>query len=290
MGKTKLLEISQRLRYLILKATTQAGSGHPSSCLSAIELMSVLLFGGFYQKNDHLIFSKGHAAPLLYSLMVLREELTEAQLLTLRQFDSLLEGHPVPGLSGIEVATGSLGQGLSVGVGMALADKRLKKNSNQTYVLLGDGELEEGSIWEAVNLASHYKLDNLVAIVDVNRLEQDGQTILGHDLQTLSVRFSSFGWQTQTVVDGHDFGLIETALAMKTDRPKVILAKTIKGQGVALLANKDNWHGKVLNQEQLDQALADLNLAGVQSNKKEPAQKSQAMDQLLSKLSKLSHD
>jgi len=287
MDKTQLAKVAQRLRLLILKATTQAGSGHPSSCLSAVELMSVLMFGGFYQKNDHLIFSKGHAAPLLYALLVEQGKLTEQEIMTLRDFNSSLEGHPVPGLPEIEVATGSLGIGLSIGMGMALADKRLKKNSNQTYVLLGDGELEEGSVWEAINLASYYNLDNLIAIVDVNRLEQDGQTVLGHDLQTLSLRFSSFNWQTQIVLDGHNFNQIETALAMKTDKPKVILAKTIKGQGVTLLANKDDWHGKVLSQEQLFKALKELDSVVGQVSSPKSVQKNQAVNELLVKLDKL---
>ena len=288
MNQLKLEQIAKKLRYLILASTTAAGSGHPTSCLSAVELMTALIFGGFYQQHDHLLFSKGHAAPLLYSLMVLQDKLTEAQLLTLRQFNSELQGHPVPGLPEIEVATGSLGQGLSIGMGMALADKYLHKNTNQTYVLLGDGELEEGSIWEAINLASFYQLNNLVAIVDVNRLEQDGQTLLGWDLQTLAIRFSAFGWQSLRVEDGHDFGQIETALAVKTtNKPKVILGKTIKGKGVDFLEDQANWHGK---------ALKEIELKGLklESNQLERNNlndvKTKAVSQLLSKLDKLSHD
>lgn len=288
MDKTKLEKVAQKLRYLVLKATTHAGSGHPSSCLSAIELITALAFGQHLQPNDHLLFSKGHAAPLLYALMVEQGKFDEAKIMTLRQFNSPFEGHPVPGLAGIEVATGSLGQGLSIGVGMALADQKLKQNPNRTYVLLGDGELEEGSVWEAVNLASYYKLNNLIAIVDVNRLEQDGVTVLGHDCQTLAMRFASFGWQTQTVADGHDFSQIETALAMKSDKPKVVLAKTTKGKGVSFLEDQENWHGKVLNQKQLAQALKELEFDIVEPSKPQIAQKNQAMDQLLSKLSKLS--
>jgi len=288
MSEFNLKQISQKLRYLILASTTAAGSGHPTSCLSAVELMTALMFGGFYQKNDHLIFSKGHAAPLLYSLMALKGELTEAQMLTLRQFNSPLQGHPMPGLPGIEVATGSLGQGLSIGVGMALADKRLSQNTNQTYVLLGDGEVEEGSIWEAVNLASYYRLDNLVAIVDVNRLEQDGETILGHDLQTLSIRFSSFGWQTLRVENGHDFGQIEAALAVKTShKPKVIVAKTIKGKGVTLFEDKKKWHGKALSKTEFGA----LNFEFNQTDKENLSlAKDAPISELLTKLDKLSHD
>jgi transketolase len=259
MKKSKFLQIGSKLRCLILVSPTKAGSGHPSSCLSEVELMTVLVFGGYYQKNDHLLFSKGHAAPLLYSLMVLQGKLTEVQLLTLRKFNSPLEGHPVPSLPEIEVATGSLGQGLSIGVGMALADKYLSQNSSQTYVLLGDGEISEGSIWEACNLASYYRLDNLTAIVDINRLEQDAETPVGWNLNIVEARFTAFGWQTFKVTDGHNQQQIEKAFSAKHfNKPKVILAKTVKGKGVASLENRQGWHGKVLPEFELEAAITKL--------------------------------
>lgn len=278
MNQEKFIQITNRLRSLILISTTKAGSGHPTSSLSAVELMATLVFGGVFQKYDHLIFSKGHAAPLLYALLVEQNLLTKKDLMTLRQFGSPVQGHPVPGLPTIEVATGSLGQGLSIGVGMTLADKKLSENNNQTYVLLGDGEIMEGSVWEALSIASFYKLDNLTAIVDVNRLEQDGQTLLGWDLEVYQKRFKAFGWLVELVNNGHDFSEIKKAfLSRCCGKPKVILAKTIKGKGISFLEDKVNWHGKALSEEQLDQALLELGMV-----------KQDQIEDLLIKLDKLS--
>lgn len=264
-----LSQISKLLRYYCLVSTSAAGSGHLTSSLSAVELMAVLYFSGFlkydlenphHPNNDRVIFSKGHAAPLFYALYAVAGKLTEAELKTLRQINSSLEGHPGINFPYTEVATGSLGQGLSFGLGMALNAKYLDKLPYRTYVLLGDGELSEGQVWEAMQLAAYYKLDNLVAIVDVNRLGQRGETMWGHDVSDYAYKARAFGWET-IVVDGHS--LIEVSKAYQKaqqvkDMPVMIIAKTIKGQGVSFLANQENWHGKVLNQDQLQQALAEL--------------------------------
>lgn len=265
----KLRDLAKLIRYYILVSTTDAGSGHPTSSLSATDLMTVLFFGGFYRfdlknpnypNNDRLIFSKGHASPLLYALYGATGILTEDKLKTLRKFGSPLEGHPTMAFPYTEAATGSLGQGLSIGVGMAFNAKYLDRLNYRTYVLLGDSETAEGSVWEALMLASHYKLDNLVAILDVNRLGQRGETMLGYDIKTYSARISSFGWKVISI-NGHSFEQINKAFkeAQKVKgTPVMIIAKTIKGKGVSFLEDKDNWHGKTLSQEQLQEALKEL--------------------------------
>ena len=184
-------DVAKLVRYYILKSTTQAGSGHPTTCLSAVELMTSLLFGGFFHfdadnpdnpNNDRLIFSKGHAAPLLYALWTVAGKITEDELLTLRKFGSSLEGHPVRAFPYAEAATGSLGQGLSIGVGMAINGKYIDRLPYRVFVLLGDSEMAEGSVWEAIQIAAYYKLDNLIGIIDVNRLGQRGETMYGLSL------------------------------------------------------------------------------------------------------------
>ncbi len=260
MVDAKLQEIAKLVRYYILTATTKAGSGHPSSSLSAADLMTALMFDRFRQGFDRLIFSKGHAAPLLYSLYAAAGLITPDELYTLRKFNSPLEGHPTPRFKFAEVASGSLGQGLSVGLGMALNAKFLDKSSYLTYVLLGDSEMAEGSIWEAMALAAHYKLDNLIAILDVNRLGQANETMHGYDLKAYEQKAQAFGWQTKTI-DGHDFGSINRALAQagKTQgQPLMIIAKTVKGKGVSFIEDKEGWHGKALNEEDYRKALAEL--------------------------------
>lgn len=265
-NKEKLDKLSKLIRYFILISTTKAGSGHPSSSLSAVELMSVLFFGGFfrfrindikYANNDRIIFSKGHASPLMYSLWAAAGALGEEELLTLRKFGSRLEGHPTPGFPYSEASTGSLGQGLSIGLGMALNAKYLDKLPYYTYVLLGDSEMTEGSQWEAIQVAVHYKLNNLIGILDVNRLGQRGETMYGWDIRAYKDRISSFGWET-IAIDGHDteeiINAYKFALTVK-DRPTMIIAKTIKGKGVSQLENIDGWHGKTMSKEQLDAAL-----------------------------------
>ena len=263
-------EYAQLLRALVLEATTIAGSGHPTSCLSSVELMTELFLGGRYvpdTKNflavhsDQLIFSKGHAAPLLYALFCLTGDVTHSELLTLRQLGSRLEGHPLPEkLPFVLAATGSLGQGIGVGVGSALAQKKQGSDA-KTFVLLGDSECAEGSVWESVQIATHYKLDNLVILVDMNRLGQRGETMLGHDSEALARRFASFGAQVVVAQDGHDFSELANCFSLQTKsngKPKVIIAKTIKGKGVSFLEDKEGWHGKVLSQEEFVLAQKEL--------------------------------
>ena len=332
----QLQKICRLIRYDIIKATSAAGSGHPSSSLSAVELITTLFFGGFLkydlknpnnQFNDRVIFSKGHAAPLLYSLYHTAGVISLDELLTLRTFNSNLEGHPTPRFPFVDVATGSLGQGLSIGVGMALGMKLNKlagggrgrvpdsaqrffqpvagrehwregifRQDPRIWVLLGDSEMSEGQVWEAMQIASYYKLNNLIAILDVNRLGQRGETMLGWDLETYAKRAEAFGWNPVIVDDGHDLkkiinaykemtGVAEegfptplrpsdfegqaaqaglpTEASAKVGRnpkqaPSFIIAKTIKGKGVSFLENQDGWHGKTLNKEQTEQAIKEL--------------------------------
>lgn len=282
MDKTlhqKLEKITIALRYDILNSTSNAGSGHPTSCLSAVELMTTLFFAGFLKQdtknfnnifNDRVVFSKGHAAPLLYSLYHRAGVISKKLLLSLRQFSSPLQGHPVPdkSLGFIDVATGSLGQGLSIGLGMALGlrlkFKQLKINQPlpKVFVLLGDSEMSEGQNYEAMNLASYYKINNLIAIVDVNRLGQRGETIAGSNLNFYQKKFTAFGWQTLVINDGHNLNEIYQAfkklMSVKINQPVAIIAKTIKGKGISFLENKENWHGKTLSKNQLNQALKEL--------------------------------
>lgn len=261
--------IARQLRRWILQMTTAAGSGHATSSLSATDLLTTLFFGGFfranlhkpnYPNNDRVIFSKGHAAPLLYALYAAAGIIPERELLTLRKFGSRLEGHPIPSsFPYAEAATGSLGQGLSVGLGMALAG-RMDKLPYRTFVLLGDSELAEGQVWEAAQLASHYKLNNLIAIADINRLGQRGATMLGWNLAVYTKRFAAFGWRT-FIVDGHDLNAIAKVYRRaltKNSKPTIILTKTVKGKGVGFLENKNGWHGKALTKVQLAQAMEEL--------------------------------
>src|SRR5512143_348923 len=207
-----LESIAKLIRYYSLVMSTEAGSGHPSSSLSAADLMTGLLFGGtfrydlnnpFHPNNDRLIFSKGHASPLLYSLWAAAGKVSEEELLTLRKFGSPLEGHPTPAFRYAEAATGSLGQGLPIGLGMALNAKYIDKLPYRASVLLGDSEMAEGSQWEALQIAAHYKLDNLIGILDVNPLGQRGETMYGHDLDAYQRRVASLGWET-IMIDGHN--------------------------------------------------------------------------------------
>jgi len=268
-GMKKLEKLATLIRYYILIMTTYAGSGHPTSSLSATELMECLLFGGIFRfdvdhpkspNNDRLIFSKGHASPLFYALWAAAGELSEEDLLTYRKFGSPLEGHPTVAFRYVEAATGSLGQGLSIGVGMALNAKYIDKLPYRTYVLLGDSEMAEGSQWESMQIAAHYKLDNLIGVLDVNRLGQRGETMYGWDLDAYERRISSFGWKT-VVLDGHSIPDIlaayEEALRA-TDQPVMLIGKTIKGKGVSFIENKNGWHGKVLSKEECDRALKEL--------------------------------
>jgi transketolase len=258
--------IASQLRIHSIAATTAAGSGHPTSCCSAADLVAALFFGHMrydpknphYYNNDRFILSKGHAAPLLYAAWAETGLFPVEELLKLRQFGNDLEGHPTPRLPFVDVATGSLGQGLSVGVGMALC-ARLDNLDYRTYVLLGDGECAEGAVWEAAALASFYNLNNLIAVVDVNRLGQSQPTMLGHDLAAYKKRFEAFGWRTEEI-DGHDLDeILEVLAAVGLGRqPLVILAKTLKGGGVSFLQDLEGWHGKPLSKEEAARAIAEL--------------------------------
>ncbi len=265
----KLQKLARLIRYYILVMTTEAGSGHPTSSLSATELMTALFFGGVlrfdannpkFPNNDRIIFSKGHASPLFYSLWAAAGKLTEKELMTFRQFGSDLEGHPTVAFPYVEASTGSLGQGLSIGVGMALNAKYLDTLPYRTYVLLGDSEMAEGSPWEAMQVAAHYKLNNLVGILDVNRLGQRGETMYGWDIEAYQKRISSFGWNVK-LLDGHSISEIlaayQEALSVD-DQPVMLIAKTIKGKGVSFIENKNGWHGKTLSKEECGRALKEL--------------------------------
>jgi transketolase len=264
----ELKERAARLREHALRATTAAGSGHPSSCLSAADLVAALFFHVLrYDPHDpgnrdcdQFILSKGHAAPLLYAAWAEAGAFPVERLLTLRRFESELEGHPTPRFPGTVAATGSLGQGLSIGVGMAWNARHLEGSDQRIYVLLGDGEMAEGSVWEAVALAAHNRLENLVAIVDVNALGQSQRTMYGFDTDSYVRRLQSFGWQA-VAIDGHDMGAILAAFegaSLTRERPFAIVARTKKGQGVSFLADHDNWHGKPLKPDQLESALSEL--------------------------------
>ena len=257
-----LKKLCARCRSDILSMTTTAGSGHPTSSLSAMELMVTLYFKylrldtehphALY--NDRVIFSKGHASPLLYALFHVAGIISDKELLSYRQFGSTLEGHPTPRFPFADIATGSLGQGLAVGLGEAIA------GAPRVFVLLGDGELAEGSIWEAVMAAGHHKTQNLIALADINALEQSGSTMDAWDTEVYRKRFEAFGWAV-LVVDGHDLKMLDTAYQKAIDYrggPTVILAKTKKGNGISFLENKHGWHGKVLEKVQLERALNEL--------------------------------
>ncbi|MBW2990581.1 transketolase [Candidatus Woesearchaeota archaeon] len=255
MPKVKELRLmADKLRIHSLKSTSAAGSGHPTTCLSCAEIMSCLFFS-VLKEDDEFILSKGHAAPILWAVYAEAGFIPRDELLNLRKFNSVLEGHPTPRMSMVKIATGSLGQGLSAGVGMALA-KKLDKNPGIIYVLLGDGETAEGAVWEAASLASHYKLNNLCAVVDVNRLGQSQQTIHGHDLIAYKNKFEAFGWNS-IIINGHNVRKVLGALrkARKSKKPCVILAKTIKGKGVSFLEGKEGWHGRALDENELRRAL-----------------------------------
>jgi transketolase len=261
--------LARLIRYFSLVSTTEAGSGHPTSSLSAADLMTGLLFGGSFRyapadpghpNNDRLVFSKGHASPLFYALWAAAGVSTPQELMTLRKFGSALEGHPTPAFRHTEAATGSLGQGLSVGVGFALNAQKLDRLPYRTWVLLGDSEMAEGSVWEAMAIAAYYRLDSLTAIVDVNRLGQRGETMYGHDLEVYRTRAEAFGWET-FVIDGHDLGQIVEACrkaAALRGRPGMIIARTTKGRGVSFIEDRNGWHGKALKKEELSRALEEI--------------------------------
>jgi transketolase len=268
MAKRDLYEaLARQLRADSIRCSTAAGSGHPTSSLSAADLMAVLLGGHLRYDwsepsnpaNDHLIFSKGHASPLNYALFRAAGGITDQELLTFRQFGSRLEGHPTPVVPWVDVATGSLGQGLPIAVGIALAGKRVLDAPYHVWTLTGDSELAEGSIWEGLDHAGHERLSNFTAIFDVNRLGQRGPTELEWNLDAYAARVSAFSCEP-IVVDGHDLAAIDAALerARRAERPTVIVAKTVKGRGVSFLEDKEGWHGKALDEKQARRALAEI--------------------------------
>ena len=267
-------ELAAQLRVDSIRSSTAAGSGHPTSSLSAADLLAVLMSRHLRYDwddpdapgNDHLIFSKGHASPLLYSVFRAAGVVSEQELLEgYRRFGQRLEGHPTPVLPWVDVATGSLGQGLPDGVGIALAGAKLEKAPYRVWVLAGDSELAEGSMWEALATACHYGLTNLVTLVDVNRLGQRGETALGWDMDAYAARVEAFGAEA-VVVDGHDVEAIDAALARADEdleRPLVILARTVKGKGIPGVEDEEDWHGKPMPEERAEEAINAL--GGVRS-------------------------
>jgi len=249
-------ELAQQLRVDSVRASAAAGSGHPTSSMSAADLMAVLLDGYLRldfsrpgdPHRDHLIFSKGHASPLYYSMLKAAGAIDDDELLTFRKLGSRLEGHPTPRIPPTDVATGSLGQGLPIGVGIAIAGKKLDRLPYRVWVLCGDSEMAEGSIWEAFQHAGWEQLDNLIAIVDVNRLGQTRETMLGWDLDGYAARAQAFGWHT-IEIDGHDVDAIDAAYREAIDitgRPTAIIARTLKGKGVKAVEDQGGHHGKPL--------------------------------------------
>jgi transketolase len=261
-----LRKIATRLRIHSLRMTTVAGSGHPTTCLSAADLAACLFFSEMRWNtkdptdpaSDEFVLSKGHAAPLLWAAYAEAGVIPLERLLDLRKITSDLEGHPTPRMPWVKAATGSLGQGLSVGAGMALA-QRLDKSPARTFVLMGDGECAEGQVWEAAADAAAWKLRNLVAVVDVNRLGQSDPTMHQHDLAALARKFRAFGWDDITV-DGHKIDKVLAALKLagKKGKPTVILARTLKGKGVSFIEDKNGWHGKPLKADELAKALEEI--------------------------------
>jgi transketolase len=259
-------ELGQQLRVDAVRASAKAGSGHPTSSMSAADLAAVLLAEHFRYDfddpkspaNDRLIFSKGHASPLVYGLFRAAGALSDEEFLTYRQFGSRLEGHPTPALPWVDVATGSLGQGLPIGVGVALAGKRLNQLPFRVWVICGDSEMAEGSMWEAIEHASFYELDNLTAIIDVNRLGQRGETMHGWDLSSYANRLRANGWHA-IEIDGHDVEAIDAAYReaeSTSGRPTAVVARTIKGKGYSKVEDQGGWHGKAITDA--DEAIEEL--------------------------------
>lgn len=280
-------DLARQLRADSIRCTTAAGSGHPTSGMSAADLMAVLQAS--YLKydfsdptnpnNDHLIFSKGHACPVLYAMYRAADAISDADLLSVRKFGSIYEGHPTPLIPWIDAATGSLGQGIAIATGVAIAGKYIDKRPFKVWCVLGDSEMAEGSVYEALMVAAHHNLDNLIAIVDVNKLGQRGETAIGHDMAAYSARATAFGWKV-LIVDGHNVHEIDEAYATAvahTGSPVCILAKTEKGGGVSWLAGAPGWHGKPLKADEAEKAYAELLQAGpisgyvVKPAKPEPA-------------------
>jgi transketolase len=261
-------QLGQQLRVDSIRCSTAAGSGHPTSSMSAADLIAVLI-ARYIQydwarpkdpNNDHVIYSKGHASPLCYAMFKAVGAITDAEMMTFRKFGSRLEGHPTPAIPWVDVATGSLGQGLPISVGIALAGKNLDKLPFHVWTLCGDSELAEGSIWEALDKAGHYQLSNLTAIFDINRLGQRGETEYAWQMDVYRRRVEAFGC-FPIVIDGHDVAAIDRAFGIalsSTGKPTVIIAKTIKGKGFSEIENKEGWHGKVLPPDMAERAIKEL--------------------------------
>src|ERR1700675_1151049 len=261
-------QLGQQLRVDSIRSSTAAGSGHPTSSMAAADLIAVLI-ARYLQydwnkpkdpNNDHLIYSKGHASPLCYAMFKACGAITDAELMTFRKFGSRLQGHPTPQIPWVDVATGSLGQGLPISVGVALAGKNLDKMPFHVWTLCGDSELAEGSIWEALDKAGHYQLSNLTAVLDINRLGQRGETEFGWQLDIYRRRVEAFGC-FPIVIDGHDVAAVDRAFGTalsSTGKPTVIIAKTVKGKGFSEIENKDGWHGKALPPDMAERAIKEL--------------------------------
>jgi transketolase len=262
-----LQNVATRLRIDSIRSTTASASGHPTTCMSAAEVVATLFFSEMRfdpqdpqnPHNDRFVLSKGHAAPILYAAWAEAGLFSREKLLELRQIGSDLEGHPTPRLNFVDVATGSLGQGICAAIGTALNARRIGSDY-RTYVLLGDGEMAEGSVWEAANAGLHHRLDNLCVVIDVNALGQSQGTQFGHDTKAIAERWRAFGWNTLEV-DGHDitqlldaYGKARAAIGV----PTVIVARTLKGKGVAFIEGQDNWHGKALKPDEAERAIAEL--------------------------------
>ena len=256
-----------QLRRLSIQATSKAGSGHPTSCLSAADIVAALFFYAMHYdpchpdhpSSDRFILSKGHAAPVLYAALCEAGLITEDALMQLRTFDSPLEGHPTPRCPFVEAATGSLGQGLSIGFGSAL-QARFDKKELKTYVLLGDSEMTEGQVWEAIQIGAHYELGSVIAIIDCNKLGQTTETLVDEHVDRLQAQLTAFGWRV-FVVDGHDMAALIDALdkaRVSTTAPTAILAKTIKGYGIAQCENKQGFHGRAFPEKEVPQLLEEL--------------------------------
>jgi transketolase len=276
--KDQLLCIATEIRTSIIEMITEAQSGHPGGSLSCADILTVLYFEKMNvnpddNKNsdrDRLVLSKGHAAPALYAVLAERGFFSKEELKKFRKFDSFLQGHPdMKSTPGVDMSTGSLGQGLSAANGIALAGKLDEKNY-YVYVIVGDGELQEGQIWEAAMTAAHYKLDNVIVFVDNNGLQIDGSNEEVMNVNPIDEKFRAFGWNV-IKADGHSFASISNAINESksiTGKPKVIIAKTIKGKGVSFMENKAEWHGSAPNKEQSEKALEELIGAGGEQNEK----------------------
>ena len=268
MDKKYFEDLAAGLRVDVIKEVFKAGSGHPGGSLSAADIMTALYFKEMnidpenpdMPERDKFVLSKGHAAPILYAALANKGFFPKEELASLRKLGSTLQGHPnMHKVPGVEMSTGSLGQGFSVSVGMALANK-MDKNPGRVYVLLGDGELQEGIVWEAAMAAAHYGLSNMCAIVDNNGLQIDGNNDDVMKVQPIDEKFKAFGWNVQ-VIDGHDFDQIFQALEnarAEKERPSVIVAKTVKGKGVSFMEDKAGWHGKAPSEEEAQKAVAEL--------------------------------